>query len=498
VRPASALSEHRLRGWLVAAAVTALAAAVRLPALGRPRALVFDETYYVKDAWTLLHLGYESTWPKDPNAAFEAGDVGTYLTAPSFVVHPQFGKWVIALGEKLFGAQDPVGWRVSTAVAGILAVLLLTRIARRLFRSTALGALAGTLMAVDGLAIVHSRTGLLDNILMVLVLAAFGALLVDRDRTAARIEGLTSPPLAASRYGPAGGLRPWRLAAGVLLGLALGTKWSAIWYVAAFGLLTVAWDVSARHRAGVVRWWQGVLLRDVGPAFASLVPVAVVTYISTWASWFATSGGWERQWAATHPGEGVTWLPEVLRSWWHYHQSMWHFHTTLTSGHSYAAHAYNWLIQWRPTSFYYESPEPAQAACGADRCAQAVTSLGNPLIWWLGTLAIIAAVWWVIRHRDALAAVALTGVAAGWLPWLLFPERTIFTFYAIVFLPYLILVLVWAVRRSLERPTRAKLTAAVATVLLILAVSAFYWPVWTAVTVPFRFWQLHMWLPSWV
>ena len=171
MRPASTLDEHRLRGWLVAAAVTALAALLRLPALGRPHRLVFDETYYVKDAWTLLHLGYEAQWPQEPNPAFEAGDVDTYLSTASYVVHPQVGKWVLAIGEWIVGVTDPVGWRLSTAVAGILAVLLLTRIARRLFRSTALGALAGVLMAVDGLAIVHSRTGLLDNVLMLFVLA---------------------------------------------------------------------------------------------------------------------------------------------------------------------------------------------------------------------------------------------------------------------------------------------------------------------------------------
>ena len=31
--------------------------------LGSPRAVVFDETYYAKDAWSLLQLGYEGNWP---------------------------------------------------------------------------------------------------------------------------------------------------------------------------------------------------------------------------------------------------------------------------------------------------------------------------------------------------------------------------------------------------------------------------------------------------
>ncbi|HQY33231.1 MAG TPA: phospholipid carrier-dependent glycosyltransferase [Actinotalea sp.] len=487
-------------GWLATAGVTALAAALRLPALDRPGALVFDETYYVKDAWTLLQVGYEAEWGEDPDPAFEAGDVDGYTTVPSYVVHPAVGKWAIAVGLRTFGADNAVGWRIGAAVAGIVAVLLLTRIARRLFGSTALGTLAGLLLAVDGLAIVHSRTALLDGFLMVLVLAAFGALLVDRDRARARLAAATGPPRAPTRWGPGLGLRPWRLTAGVLLGLAAGTKWSALYFVAVFGLLTVGWDLVARRAAGVGRPVTGTLVRDAGPAFASIVPVAALTYVATWASWFASSGAYGRQWAARSPDQGVTWLPPALRSLWHYHQEVWGFHTTLTAEHSYAAHPLGWLVQWRPTSFFYETPEPAQQVCGADRCAQAVTSLGNPLLWWLGTAAVVACVWWVLRRRDGVAVAALSGVVAGWLPWFAYAQRTIFTFYAIVVLPWLILSLVWATRRFLAEGPHREVRRAVAAVLLVLvlAVSAFFYPVWTGQVITFRAWQLHQWLPSWV
>ena len=47
------------RGWAGPIAVTVLAAALRLPNLGRPQALVFDETYYAKDALSLLLYGHE-------------------------------------------------------------------------------------------------------------------------------------------------------------------------------------------------------------------------------------------------------------------------------------------------------------------------------------------------------------------------------------------------------------------------------------------------------
>ena len=79
-------------------AVTLVAAGTRLWNLGSPRALVFDETFYVKDAYTLSRLGYEGSWPANPDPGFAAGNVNTYLTPGSFVVHPPLGKWIMSLG----------------------------------------------------------------------------------------------------------------------------------------------------------------------------------------------------------------------------------------------------------------------------------------------------------------------------------------------------------------------------------------------------------------
>ncbi|NCT92330.1 phospholipid carrier-dependent glycosyltransferase [Cellulomonas sp. APG4] len=489
---------ERLAAWAWTLVVAALAAAARLPALGRPDRLVFDETYYVKDAWTLLNLGYEGAWPDDVDAAFAAGEVDTWSADPAYVVHPPFGKWVIALGLRLIGAQDPVGWRLGTAVAGILAVVVLTRAARRLFRSTALGVLAGTLLAIDGSAIVHSRVALLDGVLMLLVVAGFAALLVDRDRAAERLRALTGPPRAPSGWGPWLGVRPWRLLAGVLLGLAVGTKWSALTFAAVLGLLSVGWDATARRRARVRHWWQAALVRDAPWAFVSVVGVGALTYVATWTGWLATSGGYHRRWAELHPGEGITWLPGPLRSLVQYHQDMWAFHTHVTTEHPYEAHPLGWLVQARPTSFFYESPDGA--LCGAERCAQTVTSLGNPLLWWAGTAAVLACVWWVLRRRDHVALAALSGVVAGWLPWFAYTHRTIFTFYAVVLLPWLVLCLTWAVARMLEWGRRDPLVRVIAVVALglVVATSVFFWPLWTGQVTTLRFWQLHQWFPSWV
>jgi len=501
-------ARSRLGGWLGPLLVTVLAALARFPNLGRPHALVFDETYYVKQAYTLLKVGYEASWGADANKAFEAGNLDTFLARADFAVHPPVGKWMIALGMQIAGPASSVGWRLAAAVVGTLSVLMLARIARRLFASTLLGTIAGGLLAVDGEAIVHSRTGLLDGFVMFFALAAFGALILDREQARRRLARLVAARLDAglvlSGWGPRLGIRWWRVAAGVLLGLTIGTKWSGLYFLAVFGLLTVTWDVTARRAAGVRRWFGAGFLRDGVPAVLSIVPLAAVTYLATWVSWFRSPAAYERDWAAIHPGQGVAWLPESLRSLWKYHTDMWQFHNNLTATHAYAAHPTGWLLQWRPTSFYYQTPVPAHAACGADRCSQAITSLGNPILWWAATAAVVAALWWLVRTRDWRAGAALSGIVAGWLPWFAYAHRTIFTFYSIAFAPWMVLTLTYALGKALgspdDDPVRRRRGAwwVVGYLAAVVVVSAFFYPIWTAQVVPYTFWQLHMWLRSWI
>lgn len=541
--------------------MTLLALLMRLWKLGTPHKLMFDETYYVKDAYSLLTHGVEMNWAEEANKLFEAGDFSGQLGTPAYVVHPPLGKWLIALGMWLFGPESSFGWRFSCAIAGTLAVLLTILIGWRLFQSQALGLIAGLLLAVDGISLVLSRSGLLDVFLMTFALLALWLILKDRavmdQRLAERMRrplghGPTGAPLYADlRYGPGLGMRWYLLGAGVALGMACGIKWSGLYFLAVYGLLVVAWDAAARRRAGIKLWLWAGCWRDGVKAFGLLVPVALVTYVACWSGWLATKTGYFRDWATTHPGEGVGWLPAGLRSLVAYHQQAWGFHTSLTSEHDYQSNPALWLLQARPTSFFYES-EPT---CGAEACSQAVTALGNPLVWWVGILALGVVLYQAVVWADRRAWVIVCGYLAGYVPWLFFAQRTIFTFYTVAFVPFVTLALAYAAgvligpgragtgagawagaaRRAAPRGplplaaselpaplshdaavlvdphARARLRVARhlsikpgpimvvgVAVALMLFVSAFFWPIWTAQSVSYHFWQMHMWFHSWI
>lgn len=243
------LDLDRSRSWLITLAICAVAFALRIVHLGRPNYLVFDETYYPKDAWTMLHLGYEASWPDAANSQIAAGHVMGYAHAvpgfkpgAEFVVHPPLGKWLIALGEQVFG-MNSFGWRFPSLVFGTILVGATVRLARRLSRSTLIGALAGVLITFDGLEFVMSRTGLLDIFQAAFLTIGVACVVRDRDwfrhRLADHLDahGLTD---LGGRFGPALLWRPWRLAAGIAFGLACGVKWNSMYVLATMAVLGLA------------------------------------------------------------------------------------------------------------------------------------------------------------------------------------------------------------------------------------------------------------------
>ncbi|MEU9015803.1 phospholipid carrier-dependent glycosyltransferase [Streptomyces sp. NPDC048479] len=508
--PAVADRLTRWSGWGGPLLVALLAGLLRFWHLGSPRAVVFDETYYAKDAWALLQHGYEGAWPA-ARAATDKLILGNPQriplgTDPSFVAHPPMGKWVIAVGEWAFGL-NPVGWRVMVALLGTASVLMLCRIGRRLFRSTALGCLAGVLMAVDGLQFVMSRTSLLDVIVMFFVLAAFGALLIDRDRARAKLAA-TLPrdgrPDADAGTATTRAWRPWRIATGVLLGLACATKWNGMFYVAGFGIMTVLWDAGARRVAGARHPYRAMLRRDAGPAFLSLIPVAFATYVASWSGWFATDNGYFRHWA---DGRGGTWswIPAPIRSLWHYQHAVYDFNVHLTQPHPYQSNPWSWLVQGRPVLYFSESPTFGHSGCTAPGgCTHQVLALGTPLLWWTACFALLYLLYrWALR-RDWRAGAVLCGVAAGYLPWFQYQERTIFLFYAVVFVPFLCLAVAMMIGAILGPPgsdeRRRAIGAIGAGVLVLLIIWNFiyFYPLYTGTTIPLEDWRNRMWLDTWV
>ncbi len=525
-RLAAVRDDDRFAGWAVTAAVTLLAGFLRLVHLGRPHAFLFDETYYAKDAWSLWHHGYVTGYVDGANEKILAGNLrGLWTDSPSMIVHPEVGKWLIGLGEHLFG-MDPFGWRVASAVVGTLMVAVMVRLARRLTGSTLLGGVAGLLMCFDGLQLVLSRLALLDIFLAFFLLCATSCLIADRDwgrRQMARLVPGGYRPTAAD-WGPVRGLwwRPWRLAAGVMFGLSLGTKWNALYLLAAFGVLVWLWDAGARRSLGVRRPALRSLLVDAVPAFGYLVVVAAVVYVGTWTGWLLHAGAYERTLSNTQYGpywggylkqDTDGFLPELwrsLRSLWHYHLDVYSFHTKFLNDatHAYQSKPQGWLLLNRPVGVEADlGIKPGDQGCTAapgSTCLRQELLLGTPALWWGGVVALVYAVVAWVGKRDWRFGVAVVGVLASWLPWISHDQRPIFSYYAIAILPFTILAVVLCLGtliggpRATPRRRTWGTAVAGAFVLLVLVNFAWFWPIYTGDLVTTREWLERVWFKRWI
>jgi len=402
-------------------AILTFALSFRLWRLDTPKGYIFDEVYYVKNAYSLITSGVEL----DQQGASE------------FVVHPPLGKWLIGIGIKLFGNNE-FGWRSSSALFGSASVLLIYLITKRLFKSEFLALSAAVLMAVDGLSLVMSRVALLDIFLMFFILLTFYFLLKEN-------------------Y--------WL--SGMAIGLGLSTKWSAVFLIPILLLLTIK----------IKEVYLSRILKRVGQFV--FLPMGI--YLTSWVGWFVSDKGWARN-SGSNP----------ISSLWNYHLEILNFHTNLVEKHSYSANPWSWLVLGRPTSFYYESGD----SCGAGECAQEILAMGTPLLWWSAIIAVAISIGFYINTSNRSAEIVLAGFAGTYLPWFIFQDRTMFYFYSITTLPFLILALVYCFDLLLKYRDYQRVI-----VLFIIAVAInfiYFLPVYLGIEIPYSQWLHRMWLPSWI
>jgi dolichyl-phosphate-mannose--protein O-mannosyl transferase len=482
----------RMQGWVMTGIVAVLAAVTRFLNLRSPTdggTPIFDEKHYAPQGWQILH-----------NAGVEDN--------PGFglVVHPPVGKQLIAIGEAIFGFNG-LGWRFTGALLGVVLVVLVARTVRRISRSTLVGGIAGVLLIADSVTFVASRTALLDGFQTFFVVAAFGALIVDRDEVRARMHNaLLDGRIDETPWGPRLGVRWWRFGAGVLLGLACATKWSGLYYVAFFGVMSVAFDIAARRQYRVPRPWLGAVRRDVGPTLYALTLIPLGVYLASYSMWFASETAIDRYEVGHSIGERAWYQPpDAIRSLWHLTAKAYDFHSGLTNAagnsHPWESKPWTWPMSLRPV--LYAIDQQNVPGCGPNSCVRAVLMVGTPALWWLAVAVLVFAAWRTFVRRDWRYAVVLVGYCAGWMPWFADVDRQMYFFYAVAMAPFLVMAIALICGDILYKPgqgpERRTLGVIVVCCYVAAVVTNFTWlfPILTGMPISQATWNMQMWLPSW-
>jgi dolichyl-phosphate-mannose--protein O-mannosyl transferase len=393
--------------------------------LDRPVDLVFDEKTYIADA--CRYLGRSAS---------------ACIGEPALEVHPPMGKWLLAAT----GSLDPGSvwsYRLATAIAGVATVVLIYLIARKLFASILIPALAALLLATDLLHLVHSRLALLDAFVVLFGMGALLLVLIDSERAKERL---------ARR------VRPLRAAAGAVAGLAIASKWTGVFYLVTIVILAILWETASRRDTATNAF--DLALREEGlDLVVSFLLVPLATYAITFVA-RVDGSFWSLPWT-----DG-SWIS----AFWVQQADMYRYQTNFHLLEVYRSPAWSWPLLKRPMTYYIQA---------SSHDVSRILAMGNPFVWWpaLATLPVAAAGWASSRWKAVAEPTVVVGFAATYLvliPLTLLRESWLS--YLLPAVPFLCLALAYGVSRL---GGAARSLAATAVVLAAILPLAYFWPLLT-------------------
>ena len=353
---------RELSPWLLLLAALALFA----PRLSHPEAYVFDEVYHAYTAGQYV-AGNADAYVWDTKAPREGV---AYMWN-----HPPAGILGIASGILIWGDHS-FGWRFASMLFGAAGVVLTYFLTLRLVGDQGPALLAASLLLMDGMYFAQSRVAMLD---IFGVVFALGALLSLYDY-------LQKPADSAA----------WPIVrTGLLLGLALATKWNAAYLSLGCGLVVLARELRPGRRRNLP--WIALGL--------GLAPLAV--YLAAYVPFFRTGHDLAR------------WVELQKQIYW--------YHTRLEATHPWSSSFWQWPLAAKPVWYWVERlPDGREAN---------VYAAGNPVLYWGFLPAVLALVvrWW--RSKPAALTVLLLGFFGQWLPWALVP-RIAFAYHFLPAVPF--------------------------------------------------------------
>lgn len=520
--PTDAVAVARSEPWtrrdtLLMLGAVVIALVLYFVRLAEPPRYIYDEVYH---AYTAARLAEGNRDPYMFNTRVPPEDKEQYKVSYEWS-HPALAKLPMQVGILWFG-DNTFGWRFASAIFGALGIGIMYVLGRTLFDRNV--ALLGTgLLLVDGLWFVQSRTAMNDVFLVCFLMIAYLGFFLYLRR-----------PLD----------RRWRYLwlCGLGLGLAVATKWSALYSIGLIGLIVAArearlyldrcnirgwsavvaavWTIGALSILGatvLITRQQGVNAVVIGAIVAAGVALLVVIWAvlagrtpspgATVGSLFGSLGMLIASLlllpGALYIGGYVQFFAMgwTFQNWRDLQWQMWWYHSNLEACHDWASPWWTWPMMIKPT-WYYVSREPPGTLAN-------VFNLGNPLSWWLYFPAMIGVT--VIWIRGRFKAIALGVLALGyfgqWLPWSLSPRISYF-YHALPMVPFACLALAYLLTRIRVRRPRL-VTGYLAAVVLCFV---FFYPIYTGLRVSnapiiplsrvssladVTFTEMHYWLPWW-
>lgn len=451
------------REWLPVLGVTLVSTVTRYVDLAWPPQMVFDEVYHARTANEYLFGVRPTEW-----------------------VHPPLAKLFILIGVHLNGMTS-YGWRIAPLIAGSLMLPVFYLFARNILNSNRWALVATSLLAMDGVYFVQSRTAMTNifaTLFQVATMTAFWLYWKSSSR---------EKPLQHQR---------WLFVTGVFLSLALATRWTSLWTFGTVWLLLL------------VRYLMPAIWREPVPVPAAAGDAPVEGEPTDAAPVGVAAGATAMRWAWELPKFHVGfWALAVLyllgfpvimyavsylpfhwqgHDWWEIirtQRDIWHYHANLRDPHPYYSAWYSWPFLYRPTWYYFKT--------FADGTVGGIDAIGNPAIWWASLIGVGWAFWAGLQRREGNWLFAVVLWFMMYLPWAVSPRVLNYSHYYFEAIPYAVVAITLLVR-DLWQSSKGERGVAALYLAAVVGLFVFFYPLWTGLPIPSWYFYMHIWFPKWV
>ncbi|MBN1525442.1 MAG: phospholipid carrier-dependent glycosyltransferase [Spirochaetales bacterium] len=385
---------------------------------------------------------------------------------PTETTHPPLGKLIISLGIMLFG-MNPFGWRIMGVLAGIILLPVMYTFGIALFRRKLPALAAVFLMAVDFMHFVQSRMATVDIFLVLfMTISAYFLFRYTKLLFSKQEDTLPFFPL---------------LTAGIFFGLAVSVKWTGMYLAPGFFILFIFTVIqflkySISSNKGKTRGTPLLFLWRTGKIFllcALIVPASIYLISST-------------------PSLYRNREKNIFREFVREQENMYAYHKNLKTEHEFSSKWWSWPLVEKPIWLYQGTENIPHGFISS------IVSMGNPLVWWMGTLAIISAAMFAILKREKAGMFIIISFLLTYLPWIIIPRDLTFIYHFFPAVPFIIFALVYSVQHLVKLKREFRYAGYIFCILCGILFVLFY-PVLTGIPIAKDFVDIALkWLPSWI
>lgn len=390
---------------------------------------IFDEIYYATSAYQYLQH-----------------------TSPDVWVHPQLGLLSILIGLGLFGMSS-FAWRIVPSITTILLIPVIYIFAKRVFQKPQIAVIATILLMCEFMHFVMGRISSIEPLVTLFLVVEYYYLYIYLDN---RANGV-SYKIASKNL----------LYAGVFFGLAISSKWSAL-YSALMIFLVIVYAELFRNKNNF-----GAIFKIFIHSCLQFMVVPLLIYVLIYTP-YAYINNYSNLWQSVYQ----------LQQW------MLNFNLGLTHAtHPYASNFWSWPLDFKPLSIYYWQK---------DTLSSSIVIMGNPAIFWVFIPTTIFLVYTIIRDKkDYIALFLLTSMLVQYAPYA-FVARISFIYYFYSVEPFLIISVCYVISKGLAlKLERIKFTVYSYITIVVLLFILFY-PALSGVEFPRSYTSnTLLWFGSW-